>query len=331
MSNQQVKQAVLLVNLGTPTAPTAAALRPYLAQFLGDSRVIDTRPRWFWWLILHGVILRLRPRRSARAYARIWSKQGSPLRVFSEALAAALTQALAALPNPPQVALAMTYGQPEIGKTIAQLQRDGVRELLVLPLFPQYSATSTGAVIDAVAEAMKALRWPPELRIINDYHANAGYLDALAASVLAHWQNHGRGERLLLSFHGIPQRYVDCGDPYFAQCQATAQGLRERLPVAADTILVSFQSRVGREVWLQPYTAATIVKLATDGIGQLDVLCPGFAVDCLETLEEIALQNRDRFLAAGGAALNYIPALNAEPAHVDALVGLIMRHTRGWS
>lgn len=331
MAEHQTRRAVLLVNLGTPTAPTAAALRPFLAQFLGDVRVIDTRPRWFWWLILHGVILRLRPRRSARAYKRIWMAEGSPLRVLSEALTTALAQRLESMSaNPPRVALAMTYGEPSVAHVIDQLQREGVRKLLVLPMYPQYSATSTGAVIDAVADSMKSLRWPPELRLINDYHDDAGFLDALAASVHAHWHANGRGERLLLSFHGIPQRYVASGDPYLAQCQVTAQGLRERLDIEADKVVMSFQSRVGREPWLQPYTEATVRRLADEGVGRLDVICPGFAADCLETLEEIAMLNRDIFIAAGGESLSYIPALNADAAHVEALAALVTRHMGGW-
>jgi ferrochelatase len=321
---------VLLVNLGTPEAPTAAALRPYLAEFLGDPRVIDY-PRWLWWPILHGAILRLRPRRSAHAYARIWMPEGSPLRVHSEALAAGVEAGLQRRSGMRfRVALAMRYGRTSVAEAIGQLHRDGVRRLLVLPLYPQYSATTTGSVVDAVADAYKALRWPPELRMVNDYHDDAGYLDALAASVRAHWQAHGRGERLLLSFHGIPERYVRSGDPYADQCQATAHGLRERLGMDETEAIVSFQSRVGREQWLQPYTDATVRRLAGDGVKRLDVISPGFAVDCLETLEEIAMQNRDFFRAAGGDALRYIPALNASVAHVDALCDLIQRHTGGW-
>ncbi|HEX8777905.1 MAG TPA: ferrochelatase, partial [Rhodanobacter sp.] len=277
-----VQTAVLLVNLGTPAAPTAKALRPYLAEFLSDRRVIDY-PRWKWWPILHGVILRLRPRRSAHAYRRIWDAQGSPLRWRSEALARALQ---AELGTGVRVALAMRYGAPAVMPTVAQLQREGVRRLLVLPLYPQYSATSTGSVIDAVADTMKALRWPPELRFVNDYHDDPGHIEALAASIEAWWARHGRGDRLLLSFHGIPERYVRLGDPYSEQCRATARLLRERLKLDESQMLLSFQSRVGREAWLSPYTDTTVRQLAAEGVRRLDVACPGFAVDCLETLEE---------------------------------------------
>lgn len=317
---------VLLVNLGTPEAPTPRALRRYLAQFLGDRRVIDY-PRWLWWPILYGVILRVRPRRSAHAYARIWTEAGSPLRVLSEALTAALETELA---GQARVALAMRYGAPSVADQMAALQRAGVRRLLVLPLYPQYSASSTGAVIDAVADALKALRWPPEVRLINDYHDDPAHIDALAGRIERWWQAHGRGEKLLLSFHGIPERYVRAGDPYFAQCQATARRLRERLKLAESALLLSFQSRVGRERWLEPYTDATVRRLAADGVKRLDVACPGFAVDCLETLEEIAMQNRDFFLAAGGEALRYVPALNDSPEQVASLAALIRRHAQGW-
>jgi ferrochelatase len=325
-----IQAGVLLVNLGTPTAPTARAVRPYLAEFLGDERVIDY-PRWLWWLVMHGVILRTRPARSAHSYAKIWTAQGSPLRFGSEALANALQDELnQRQPGMLRVALAMRYGQPSVASTIAHLQRDGVRRLLVLPLYPQYSATSTGSVIDAVADALKALRWPPELRFVNDYHDDQGHIEALAQSIEHWWAVHGRGDKLLLSFHGIPERYVRLGDPYAAQCQATARQLRERLGLNDDQLAVSFQSRVGRERWLQPYTDATVRELAAAGVKKLDVACPGFAVDCLETLEEIAMQNRDFFLAAGGESLRYIPALNDSTGQVRSLADLVQRHIQGW-
>jgi len=321
-----VQTAVLLVNLGTPAAPTAAAVRPYLAEFLSDRRVIDY-PRWKWWPILHGVILRVRPARSAHAYARIWDERGSPLRWRSESLADALQAELGA---GLRVRLAMRYGEPSVADTIAQLQREGVRRLLVLPLYPQYSATSTGSVIDAVADAMKALRWPPELRLINDYHAEPAHIEALATSIEDWWAAHGQGDKLLLSFHGIPERYARLGDPYPEQCRATAQALRQRLGLDDSHVLLSFQSRVGRETWLRPYTDATVRELAGAGIRRLDVACPGFAVDCLETLEEIAMQNRDFFVEAGGAELRYIPALNDSAGQVRSLAALLRRHLGGW-
>jgi len=325
-----VQAGVLLVNLGTPTAPTARAVRPYLAEFLGDPRVIDY-PRWLWWLVLHGVILRVRPKRSAHAYARIWDERGSPLRYGSESLATQLQATLdRQRPGTVRVALAMRYGEPSVAQAITQLQREGVRRLLVLPLYPQYSATSSGSVIDAVADALKQLRWPPELRMINDYHDDPGHIEALATSIEQWWASHGRGDRLLLSFHGIPERYVRLGDPYADQCRRTAALLRQRLGLAEHEMVMSFQSRVGREPWLQPYTDATVRQLAADGVKKLDVACPGFAVDCLETLEEIGMQNRDFFLEAGGQELRYIPALNDGAGQVDSLAALVRRHLSGW-
>ncbi|MEO8670335.1 MAG: ferrochelatase [Tahibacter sp.] len=326
----QGRAAVVVVNLGTPDAPSTAAVRRYLDQFLSDPRVIE-QPRWLWWLILHGIILRLRPARSARAYARIWTSEGSPLLVHSRALAAAMNARLRGQrAGPVTVELAMCYGNPGLPEVLLRLHDSGVRRLLILPLYPQYSATSTGAVIDAVADVMKTLRWPPELRIVNSYHDDAAYIEALAQSVEAHWRSHPRAQHLLLSFHGIPQRYFAAGDPYFCHCQGTARRLAERLQLKPDEIGVSFQSRVGREAWLQPYTDATLAALPGRGVASVQVLCPGFVVDCLETLEEIALENRDVFLHAGGDRYEYIPALNAQDTHVNMLTDLVLRHTQGW-
>lgn len=321
---------ILLVNLGTPEAPTSRDVRRYLAEFLSDPRVIEY-PRWLWRLVLHGVILRVRPRRSAHAYASIWGEHGSPLRTHSEALAAALQRSMSAqCTGPVQVRLAMRYGAPNVFDTVAAMQREGVRRLLLLPLYPQYSATSTGSVLDAMATTLQRLRWPPELRVINDYHDDAGYLDALADSVRQHWARHGRGQKLLLSFHGIPRRYFLAGDPYYCQCQATARGLRERLGLDDADLLVTFQSRVGRERWLEPATDATLAALPPQGTRRIDVLCPGFAADCLETLEEIALRGKADFLAAGGETFHYIPSLNSSEGHVRLLSTLSLAHMAGW-
>jgi ferrochelatase len=286
--------------------------------------VIDY-PRWLWLPILHGAILRVRPRKSARAYAKIWTPQGSPLRFNSQALADKL--AATGL----HVALGMRYGAPAIDAVVDQLVAAGAQRLLLLPLYPQYSATSTASAFDAVFAALRRQRRLPEVRSINDYHAEPDYIAALAESVEKYWLTHGRGERLLLSFHGIPQRYVDAGDPYRAQCLATAALLRECLGMTEATLDVVFQSRVGREPWLAPYADATLARLAREGVRHVQVLCPGFAVDCLETLEEIAIRGREQFGAAGGQRLDYIPALNAGAAHVRALRGLIARHTKGWA
>jgi ferrochelatase len=319
--------AVLLINLGTPDAPTPAAVRRYLAEFLSDPRVIET-PRWLWWPILHGVILRVRPARSAHAYSSIWTEQGSPLLVHSRALTDKLRATFAR--DGVRVELAMRYGNPCVRDVIARLQREGVRRLLVLPLYPQYSAASTGSAFDATTRALQSLRWPPELRFVNDYHDDARYIDALAASVQAHWQRNGRAQKLLLSFHGLPQRCIDNGDPYLHQCRATAAALRAKLDLSEDECALSFQSRVGREVWIGPYTEELLDRWPNEGLRRIQVLCPGFAVDCLETLEEIAIRDRARFIRAGGESLDYIPALNADDAHVETLATLIRRHLGGW-
>jgi ferrochelatase len=319
-----IDTTVLLLNLGTPDAPTPAAVRRYLAQFLSDPRVIDY-PRWFWLPLLYGAILRVRPRASARAYAKIWTAQGSPLRVRSRALADRLAA------TGVRVALAMRYGAPSIDAEIDRLLTQGTRRLLLLPLYPQYSATSTASAFDGVFAALQRQRRMPEIRSINDYHAEPEYIAALAESVEKYWLTHGRGERLLLSFHGIPQRYVDAGDPYREQCLITTQLLRERLGMTPATLEVVFQSRVGREKWLTPYTDQALAELARSGVRHVQVLCPGFAVDCLETVEEIAIRGREQFTAAGGQRLDYIPALNDSAAHVRLLRSLIERHTRGWT
>lgn len=321
------KTAVLLVNLGTPDAPTAPAVRRYLAEFLSDPRVIET-PRWLWWPILHGVILRVRPARSAHAYSSIWTEQGSPLLVFSRAVTEKLAATFAR--EGVIVELAMRYGNPSIHDVIARLHGQGVRRLLVLPLYPQYSAASTGSAFDAATRELQSLRWPPELRFINDYHDDARYVDALARSVQTYWQKNGRAQKLLLSFHGLPQRCIESGDPYLDQCRASAALLRAKLGVSEDECALSFQSRVGREVWIQPYTEELLDRWPKEGVRRIQVLCPGFAVDCLETLEEIAIRDRARFIAAGGESLDYIPALNADGAHVDTLAALIRRHLQGW-
>ncbi len=318
---------VLLVNLGTPTAPTAKAVRTYLAEFLSDPRVIDY-PRWLWLPLLYGVILTVRPRRSAAAYASIWTPQGSPLMVNSRALADAVAGDCENANI--RVELAMRYGQPSVASAIERLTAEGVRRILILPLYPQYSATSTATVFDAVHQAAGKLRHVPEFRTVADYYAVPEYIEALAASVHDYWRLHGRAEKLLLSFHGIPQRYVRSGDPYAEQCMETASLLRDRLGLDEKSLVVSFQSRVGREAWLEPYTDATFASLGKQGVRRLQVLCPGFAVDCLETLEEIAMRGEEQFIAAGGEKVDYIPALNARADHVTLMRSLIDRHTRGW-
>ena len=321
--------AVLLVNLGTPTAPTPRALRKYLAEFLSDPRVVEL-PRALWWLILHGYILRVRPRRSAEAYAKVWTQEGSPLAVFSAQLKQAVQDEIAKHARDVRVELAMRYGAPSVRESLIALQREGVQRVLVLPLYPQYSGAASGSVLDALADTIKALRWPPEVRTLNDYHDDAGYLAALASSVLAHWAQHGRAQKLLLSFHGLPEASVRAGDPYFQQCHETARRLRDALGMIEGEMIVAFQSRVGAQRWLHPYTDETIAALPKQGVKSLDVLCPGFAVDCLETLEEVAMRYRAGFLTHGGERFAYIPALNATPAHASVLAQLALTNLQGW-
>ena len=321
--------AILLVNLGTPDAPTPAAVRRYLAEFLSDPRVIEL-PRALWLPLLYGVILPFRSRRSAKAYARVWTEQGSPLLVHTRDLATKLHAALSADGRPLEVRMAMRYGSPSIPSVLAELRERGMRKLLVLPLYPQFSATTTATVFDAIADTLKSWRWQPELRFITDYHREPAWLDAVAASVRAHWAEHGRGDRLLFSFHGIPKRYFMNGDPYHCLCQFSAREVAQRLGLKREEWQLSFQSRVGREEWLRPYTDETMAALPAQGVKTLDVICPGFAVDCLETIEEIAMENAEIFQHAGGAALRYIPALNASDAHVQALLPLLRRQGAGW-
>ncbi|MBX3701867.1 MAG: ferrochelatase [Dokdonella sp.] len=322
--------AVLLVNLGTPAAPTKRAVRRYLAQFLADPRIVELS-RWAWWPILHGVILRLRPARSVELYRHIWTEQGSPLAVGMAALTTRLEAALRAQRSGPiLVRHAMRYGGPAIDTVMRELAQAGARRLLVLPLFPQYSGTTTGSAMDAVGAELATWRWLPDLRFVAGYHAAPRYIEALARSVEAHWQRHGRAQKLVVSFHGTPEAYLKRGDPYYCQCQETARRLRERLGLDQAGMIVSFQSRVGRGRWLGPATDATLADLPHDGVRHVQVLCPGFAVDCLETLEEIALSNHARFLHAGGERLEYIPALNDGADHVAALVDLILRNSGGW-
>lgn len=321
---------LLVVNLGTPDDPSPKAVRRYLKQFLWDPRVVE-QPRVLWWLILNLVILTLRPRKSAAAYAEIWTEEGSPLLLFSQAIADGVAQEVAERTGSRiECELAMSYGSPSIPDALERLREKNVRRLVVLPLYPQYSATTTGTVFDAVTRALSQQRWVPELRFINQYYDRPALTDALAESVRAHWQANGRSEKLLFSFHGIPQRYFRAGDPYHCQCQKTARQVADALALKPDEWFVSFQSRVGREPWLMPYTDYTLEDWGAEKLSSVDVICPGFAVDCLETLEEIALQNRDLFVEAGGGTLRYIPALNDTDAHIDVLSELIIEHSAGW-
>lgn len=322
---------VLVVNLGTPEAPTPSAVRRFLKPFLWDPRVVEY-PRVLWWLILNLVILTIRPARSAAAYRKIWTDAGSPLMIYSKQIAARLQQELLShASGPVHVELAMSYGEPSIDAAIDRLLSKGARRILTLPLYPQYSGTTTASVFDAVARKMGKLRWIPETRFINEYHDAPDYIAALADSVRDDWAKHGRGDKLLLSFHGVPRSTLLKGDPYHCQCQKTGRLLADALGLAEDDWMLTFQSRVGREEWLRPYTDECIEQLGRDGVSRLDVICPGFATDCLETLEEIAMQNAEIFTGAGGKTLHYIGCLNAQDGQIATLRRLIDRHLSGWS
>ena len=316
-----MKYGVLLVNSGTPASLATRDVRAFLAGLLGDPRVVEL-PRWLWLPILHGIILRLRPMASAKKYAAIWMPEGSPLSIYSERLRAGLEAALREREIP--VALGMLYtGGATVPAAIDSLRAAGVEHIIVVPLFPQYCGATTGAVFDQVTAALGAMRHVPGLTFVSDYHQHAAFIDALAASVREHRQQHGETSHLLMSFHGIPERFVNKGDPYRAQCERTASLLAQKLGLAADDWTLSFQSRFGADRWLQPYTIEAVAALAQRGVKSLAVMCPGFAADCLETLEEIGMENRDVFLAAGGQQYQYIAALNARADHVAALQAVV--------
>jgi ferrochelatase len=329
MTFTQERAAVLWCNLGSPDEPTARAVRPYLAAFLGDRRVVEV-PRAVWLPILHGIILRTRPAKSAAKYASIWLPEGAPLKVWTEKQAGLLAGALGERGLGVAVRDAMRYGQPSIAGRLDALVAEGATRVLVLQAYPQYSATTTASVIDAVNAWSAKTRRVPEFRFVNDYHDDAGYIDALAQSVTRHWQDHGQPDRLVMSFHGIPERNIRLGDPYQAQCETTARRVAERLRLAPDRYRVTFQSRFGRAKWLAPYTEPTLRELAAQGARRVDVMCPGFPADCLETLEEIAIEGRKAFLEAGGQEFGYIPCLNDDSGWIAALAGIAQRHLAGW-
>jgi ferrochelatase len=320
---------VLLVNLGTPDEPTTAAVRRYLAEFLWDPRVIE-QPRWLWWLILHGIILRTRPKRSAHAYQKVWTADGSPLLLESRQLASAVGGRLTSrLGDRVRVELAMTYGNPSIASALERMRRDNVQRLLLLPMYPQYSATTTASIFARVTAELSRWRWIPELRVVNQYWEEDAYIAALADSIAAHWRERGR-KHLLFSFHSIPKRYFLAGDPYHCFCQATARRVAARLELAEGDWSLGFQSRFGREEWLKPYVDLLLHDYSHVGPRRVTVVCPGFATDCLETLEEINMQNREMFLSHGGEAFDYVPCLNSREAQVSLYEQLVLKHAQGW-
>ena len=326
---QPERCAVLLCNLGTPDAPTAPAVRRYLAEFLSDPRVVEI-PRLVWLAILHGVILRTRPAKSAKKYASIWTTDGSPLRVWTDKQAALLRGYLGERGHPLLVRSAMRYGSPSIPQVLDELKAAGATRILILPLYPQYSGTTTASVHDAVFAWGRQVRTLPELRFVNRYHDDPGYIKALAKRITDFWTDRGRPDKLVLSFHGIPKRTVALGDPYQGECLTTARLLVEQLRIDASHVVVTFQSRLGRAEWLQPYTEPTLIGLAQQGVKRVDVACPGFTSDCLETLEEIDQEARAVFLQAGGEEFNYLPCLNDQHEWIATLSAIAIQHTQGW-
>jgi ferrochelatase len=327
---QEGRIGVLLTNLGTPEAPEKYALRPYLKQFLSDPRVVEI-PRLLWWFILNVIILNVRPARSADAYRTVWTDDGSPLLIHTRDQSSALEQRLhAQYGGRVIVDFAMRYGEPSITTAIQSLIDRGARQLLVLPLYPQYSGPTGGSTFDAVADDFRKRRWLPDFQFIASYHDQPGYIHAVAQSIREHWDKHGRAEKLLFSYHGEPRRYLDEGDPYHCQCHKTTRLVATELGLGEGQYLTAFQSRFGREEWLKPYTDETLKQLARDGTRSIQVVCPGFSADCLETIEEIGEENREYFMEAGGESYEYIPCLNASDAHIEFLNALIVERIQPW-
>lgn len=328
-TRQSKKFGILMVNLGTPEAPTPKAVRTYLKEFLSDVRVVDA-PRIIWWFVLK-VILLIRPKPVSDAYRSVWTEEGSPLLAISKKQAAALQIKLKQTTGrDTPVELAMTYGNPSILSASNALRSKGVERILILPMYPQYSSSTTAAVYDKLSDLLKQCPHLPEMRWIRDFHDHPDYINALAHSVKQQWQKSGQSEKLLMSFHGVPERYTAKGDPYERQCRKTADLLAETLELSSEQWQCCFQSRFGREEWVKPYTDHTLTQWGKDGIKSVDVICPAFSADCLETLEEIEVENKEYFLEAGGKTYNYIPALNDNDDHIEMLSNLVQQHTQGW-
>ena len=323
------KTGVLLINLGTPDAPEPGAVRRYLAEFLSDRRVVEI-PRLLWWPILHGIILRLRPKASAHKYALIWSPEGSPLRVWTDKLSRLLLGFLGERGHQVDVRWAMRYGPQRVPEVLQAMRRDGVERILVLPLYPQYCAATTASAMDAVFEWGRQARWLPALRSVSQFCDDPGYIDALAHGVRQHWHKHGRGQKLVISFHGMPERSLHLGDPYHCHCHKTARLLAQALQLGSEDYLVCFQSRFGRAKWLQPYTEPTLIALARQGLKHVDIICPAFVADCVETLEEIDIGAKQAFIQAGGQQLSRVPCLNDDLTWVRALTSLVEQQLQGW-
>ena len=327
---QRDKIGVLVTNLGTPDAPTTKALRRYLKQFLWDPRVVEV-PRPIWWMILNLIILNIRPKRSAEAYASVWTDEGSPLLIHTKDQTKGIRERIEAQYGDRVVVdFAMRYGNPSIESALDRMQEQGVRKLVVLPLYPQYSASTTASTFDAIAHDFQKRRLIPDFRFIQQYAGEPAYIEAVANKIQAHWDEHGRADKLIFSYHGVPKRYLMNGDPYHCQCHKTTRLIADRLNLKPEEYMTCFQSRFGREEWLKPYTDETLKGLPAKGVKSVQMVCPGFSSDCLETIEEIGEENHEYFMEAGGERYEYIEALNSDPAHIDLLTGLINREIRDW-
>ncbi|HEU0189516.1 MAG TPA: ferrochelatase [Gallionella sp.] len=325
-----VKTGILLVNLGTPDAPTSEAVRRYLKEFLSDPRVVEM-PRALWWMILNGIILNTRPKKSAAKYASIWLKEGSPLRVYTEKQTSLLQGYLSQRTKAPFVVMhAMRYGNPSIPSMLRKLKEQNCQRILVVPMYPQYAASTTATVCDIVFEEMQKMRNTPALRTVRNFHDHLGYIKALANNITDYWVKHGRPEKLLMSFHGLPKYTLEKGDPYHCECQKTARLLAQQLGLKPEQYAVTFQSRLGNAEWLKPYTSATLKELGKQKVKRVDTVCPGFVADCLETLEEIALEGKQEFQHAGGGEYHYIPCLNDRNDWMHALTDLVLDNLHGW-
>jgi len=325
----KTRVGILLLNLGTPDAPTKSALKRYLREFLSDPRVVEL-PRLLWWPILHGIILNTRPAKSAAKYAAIWTPEGSPLLAYTAKQAKLLRGHLGEAGIDAEVDFAMRYGSPSIADALQRLKAKDCERILALPLYPQYSGATTGSAFDGLFQAMTRLRHVPEIRTLARYPDHPGYIGALAAGIKQHWSHHGRPDVLLMSFHGMPQAAIYQGDPYRDDCLLTGHALAQALNLEEKDFRITFQSRFGKAQWLQPYTDKTLQALPAQGVKRVDVVCPGFAADCLETLEEIALEGKAGFLGAGGNEFHYIPALNDSPEWITALADLVRSQMSGW-
>jgi len=323
------KIGILVTNLGTPDEPTPDAVRRYLAEFLWDPRIVSiSRP--IWWLILHGVVLRTRPAKSARAYAKVWMNEGSPLMVYSRKQEMAIKERLATISQNIHVVLGMRYGSPSIPSALAELKKQGCQRILVLPLYPQHSTATTVSTLDAVVQTFSEWNALPDFRFISQYYDDAGYIQSLVNSIQEYWGQHGQAERLMFSFHGMPKRTREAGDPYADQCHATAKLVSTALKLKETQWQVVFQSRFGKEEWLTPYADKTLIVLPSQGVKKVDLVCPGFPADCLETLEEMAMENKQLFLSSGGEQYRYIPALNDREDHIGMLTNIVQRNIAGW-